>query len=89
MVRLALATAMRQGELLNLEWRNIDLTRKVAKLEDTKNGDRREGPLFPAALVVLEAMPPNMPPARSRSHTAHHAHASPYIDEAKPKYTAK
>lgn len=60
MVRLALATAMRQGELLALEWRNIDLVRKVARLEDTKNGERRDVPLFPAALAVLEALPRNM-----------------------------
>jgi integrase len=59
-VRLALATAMRQGELLSLEWGNIDLTRKVAKLDDTKNGERREVPLFPAALTVVEALPRNI-----------------------------
>lgn len=53
LVRLALATAMRQGEMLSLEWKHIDLERKIAKLLDTKNGEAREVPLSSAAVKAL------------------------------------
>ena len=42
---LALETAMRQAEILNLHWENIDLGKRVARLPETKNGDRRDVPL--------------------------------------------
>lgn len=57
MVRLALATAMRQGELLALQWQDIDFTRKVARLHDTKNGDRRDVPLSSEAITALKGLP--------------------------------
>ena len=60
MVRLALETAMRQGELLALEWKNIDLGKGTAKLEDTKNGDRRIVPLSSKAIAILNAFPRNI-----------------------------
>jgi integrase len=58
LVRLALATAMRQGELLALEWKNIDLERKVAKLLDTKNGEARDVPLSTEAIAALNDTSP-------------------------------
>jgi integrase len=58
LVRLALATAMRQGELIGLEWKNVDLERKVAKLLDTKNGEARNVPLSTEAVKALEDMSP-------------------------------
>ncbi len=42
---LALETAMRQGEILNLLWENIDLKKRVAHLPETKNGKKRDVPL--------------------------------------------
>ena len=45
LVQLALATAMRQGELLALRWNEVDLPGKRALLHDTKNGESREVPL--------------------------------------------
>lgn len=56
-VELAVETAMRQGELLGLRWENVDLARKVAFLEVTKNGDARTVPLSPRALAVLKGLP--------------------------------
>ncbi|MCX7141894.1 MAG: integrase [Proteobacteria bacterium] len=44
-VVLAVETAMRLGELLSLRWSDIDLDRRVAKLDMTKNGDSRVVPL--------------------------------------------
>lgn len=42
---LALSTAMRQGEILNLQWEHINFRTKVAHLPDTKNGSKRDVPL--------------------------------------------
>jgi integrase len=56
-VQLALATAMRRGELLSLRWENIDLHGRTAFLPDTKNGDSRTVPLSIAAVQVLEGLP--------------------------------
>lgn len=44
-VVLALETAMRQGEILHLQWENISLKAQIAHLPDTKNGTRRDVPL--------------------------------------------
>ena len=57
LVMFALETAMRQGELLALEWNRVDLARSVAVLADTKNGETRAVPLSPAAVRVLKALP--------------------------------
>jgi integrase len=56
-VKLALETAMRRGELLALQWENVDLHRRAAFLPDTKNGDSRDVPLSSRALAVLAAIP--------------------------------
>lgn len=56
-IRFALATAMRQGEILMLTWKNIDKEKRIATLEDTKNGERRIVPLSPDALEVLKSLP--------------------------------
>lgn len=55
--KLALATAMRQGELLALSWADVDLTRRLAMLYETKNGETRAAPLSSAAVDVLKNMP--------------------------------
>ena len=45
-VRLALATGARRGELLKLEWRDVDLKAGSILLRETKNGDDRRVPLL-------------------------------------------
>ena len=40
-VLIALTTGARRNEILGLRWRNIDLTRCRAVIEDTKNSERR------------------------------------------------
>lgn len=57
-MRLALETAMRRGELVALRWENIDLEDRVATLRDTKNGDRRDVPLSSTAVEVLRGVGP-------------------------------
>lgn len=56
-VQLALATAMRRGELLSLRWEHVDLNGRTAFLPDTKNGDSRNVPLSTAAVQVLAGLP--------------------------------
>ncbi len=56
-VQLAVETAMRQGELLSLEWSRVDKKRLLAMLPETKNGEARAVPLSSVALRVLDALP--------------------------------
>jgi len=60
LVRLAIETAMRRGELLSLAWEHVDLKRQVAHLPDTKNGDPRDVPLSKEALKILQGLPRNL-----------------------------
>lgn len=53
-VVLALSTGMRQGEIMNLRWENIDLFKGRIILEQTKNGERRAIPLRGLALQLLQ-----------------------------------
>ncbi len=50
---LALSTAARQSELTGLRWADIDLARKIAVLNQTKNKERRSLPLASLALDLL------------------------------------
>ena len=53
-VLLAVETGMRRGEITSLTRANIDLKRKIVKLEETKNGSSREVPLSAAAMETLK-----------------------------------
>jgi integrase len=44
---------MRRGEILGLNWRHLDLERRIAFIALTKNGDSRTVPLSSAALAIL------------------------------------
>jgi len=54
-VRLALATGGRRGELLSLQWANVDLERRTLRFLDTKNSESRTVPLAPTAVATLRA----------------------------------
>lgn len=56
-VELALETAMRQGEILKLTWRTVDLGKRLIFLADTKNGESRYVPLSKRAIEVLNSLP--------------------------------
>ena len=56
-VRMAIETCMRRGELVALRWCDVDFTRRVACLADTKNGESRTVPLSPTAIQILQALP--------------------------------
>lgn len=53
-VILALSTGMRQGEIMNLRWKDIDLNTGRITLHETKNGERRVAPLRGLALNLLK-----------------------------------
>ncbi|MDD5216210.1 MAG: site-specific integrase [Methylococcales bacterium] len=52
-VVLALATGMRQGELMTLKWCYVDLKNGVAILHETKNGEKRRIAITGYALELL------------------------------------
>lgn len=52
-VVLALETAMRQGEILNLHWEHLNLKSRIAHLPETKNGTKRDVPLSVKARDAL------------------------------------
>lgn len=58
--RLAVETAMRRGEIVELRWEHVNLKKRVAHLPDTKNGSARDVPLSSAAIGVLDALPRNL-----------------------------
>jgi len=53
-VVLALSTGMRQGEIMELAWDNVDLHRGRITLYETKNGEIRVVPLVGKALDLLK-----------------------------------
>ena len=53
-VRIALETAMRRGEIMNLRPGDVDLNKRVVKLRDTKNSDSRDVPLNREATRVFQ-----------------------------------
>jgi integrase len=57
LVRLALETAMRRGELLALQWKHVELTSRTACLPMTKNGNSRNVPLSRKAVEILSMLP--------------------------------
>jgi integrase len=52
-VVIALSTGMRQGELMNLRWNNVDLHKGRILLNKTKNGERRVVALSGHALDLI------------------------------------
>jgi integrase len=52
-VVLALATGARRGELLGLQWPDVDLKRGTLTFQETKNGERRAVPLTGQALARM------------------------------------
>lgn len=57
LTQFALETAMRRGEILGLEWRHINLEKRVAWIPRTKNGEPRTVPLNSAAIRILSQLP--------------------------------
>lgn len=56
-VVLAIETAMRLSELLDMEWKDIDIKKRTIVLSDTKNGTARTIPLSLRAIDILSSIP--------------------------------
>lgn len=56
-IKFAMATGMRRGEILSLAWMDIDQAKQIALLKLTKNGHPRAVPLSPVALEVIASLP--------------------------------
>ena len=56
LIRFALATGMRRGEILMMRWDEIDLVRRTLHIPITKNGHPRTIPLSATALVILNEL---------------------------------
>ena len=65
-ILFALHTGLRQSELLNLQWPQVDLARRTMTIVEQKNGEQDTLPLNATAIAVLEAR------ARVRSISAAH-----------------
>ncbi len=53
-IQFAIETGMRRGEIVRLQWRDVDINRRVATLRDTKNSFDRDVPLSSQAMDILE-----------------------------------
>ena len=61
-VTVAVHTGMRKGELLGLEWDQVDFEQGIITLHETKNGERRDIPMDETVRTLLKTM------ARSGEH---------------------
>ena len=57
---LAVETAMRQSELLNLRRSDVDLLARTAHLQETKNGEPRAVPLTSRAVEIIKNLPASL-----------------------------
>jgi len=55
-VKLALETAMRRGEIASIRWKDVDLNNRIVHLYDTRNGEHRDVPLSSAAARVFKQL---------------------------------
>ena len=56
LVRFALETAMRRGEIAGMTWDMVDLKKRTVTLSETKNGEKRIVPLSSEAVRVLSGL---------------------------------
>ena len=59
-ITIAINTGMRRSEITALQWKNIDLIKRTARLLDTKNGDDRTIPLNSETIAVLKKQARNL-----------------------------
>ncbi len=79
--KLYLLTGLRRSELLGLRWKDIDLSRKELRLEDTKAGRSHVVPLSAPALEILRSLPRQLGNAYVLPG---HVRGQPLVNVAKP-----
>ena len=55
-VRFAIETGMRRGELSGMTWQMVDLKKRTVTLQETKNGEKRVVPLSTEAVRILSGL---------------------------------
>ena len=58
LVAFAICTGMRRGEILRLDWKDIDWTNNIIHIYISKSGNKREVPIMPSLRQVLLSMHP-------------------------------
>lgn len=56
-IRFALETAMRRGEIAAMHWDHVNLKSQVLRVPDSKSGEPRRVPLSTSAVDILKALP--------------------------------
>ena len=56
-IKIALHTGMRHGEMLNLEWRDVDFVNRLVKVRESKSGKSRSIPMDQTLFDVLGELP--------------------------------
>ena len=56
-IRIAIETGMRRGEIAHMKWDHVDLDKKALLVPETKTGDPRRIPLSPEAIRILSEIP--------------------------------
>ncbi|WP_226818630.1 site-specific integrase [Acidithiobacillus montserratensis] len=57
LIRFALETAMRRGEIAAMRWEHINSSKRVLMVPETKTGEARQVPLSSIAVQVLQSLP--------------------------------
>ncbi|WP_314909754.1 site-specific integrase [Cardiobacterium hominis] len=74
----ALETAMRSGEILNLQWQHVHLAERYIHIPTSKNGTKRDVPLSKRAMEILEILPRDNPTCFKISATQRDANFRKY-----------
>lgn len=56
-VKLAMLTGMRKGEILKLQWRNVDLDRQFVRIDKPKGSKSVTLPISAEAVETLRTLP--------------------------------
>ena len=84
LVITALNTGMRRGEILNLQWENVDMDRGIIYLLDTKNNERREVLMNDVVKKTFQ----KIPRSRKSTYVFFNKNGMPYRDVRKIFETA-
>ena len=88
-IKFAIQTGMRRGEIMGLTWDDIDLPNRKAYLHQTKNGEPRQVPLTRQAMAVLEALSSDEERVFPMSMTCLRSQFERIKEHAKPKWDGK